>query len=53
MEKDDIHAGIAPQEVAEIETKDDLENEKAGGDPFTAEEERRLVRKLDFWYVLT
>jgi hypothetical protein len=36
----------------EVEKVDELDATKAGGEPFTPEEERRLVRKLDFWYVL-
>jgi hypothetical protein len=56
MEIDDIHGGLAVQGDGktnlseEIEKADDLDHAKAGGDPFTAKDERRLVRKLDLWY---
>lgn len=36
--------------IEEVEKVDD-DAVKVHRDPFTAEEERRLVRKLDLWYV--
>lgn len=36
------------EEIEKME--DDTANMKPSHDPFTPEEEKRLVRKLDFWY---
>jgi hypothetical protein len=36
------------EEIEKIE--DDAANMKPSSDPFTPEEEKRLIRKLDFWY---
>lgn len=36
------------EEIEKME--DDTANMKPSHDPFTAEEEKRLIRKLDFWY---
>lgn len=55
MELDDINAGLASQEatqkkaVEEIEKVDDLDIAKDGGGAINHGEEKRLVRKLDFW----
>lgn len=39
------------EEIEKVE--DDPANMKPTNDPFTPEEEKRLVRKLDFWYDMT
>lgn len=36
-------------DLAEVEKVDDVEVSKPEGEVFTPEEEKRLVRKLDFW----
>lgn len=36
------------EEIEKVE--DDAANMKPSNDPFTPEEEKRLIRKLDFWY---
>lgn len=38
----------AAEEIEKVE--DDPANMKPSNDPFTPEEEKRLIRKLDFWY---
>lgn len=58
MEPGEINGELAVHEdtkrdmAEEVEKLDDVDVAKAGSDPFTPEEERRLVRKLDFWYVM-
>lgn len=55
MELDDINAGLASQEVTEkkrieeVERAEDLDMAKDDGETINHEEEKRLVRKLDFW----
>lgn len=39
------------EEIEKVE--DDAANMKPTNDPFTAEDEKRLIRKLDFWYHIT
>lgn len=39
------------EEIEKVE--DDPANMKPSNDPFTPEEEKRLIRKLDFWYDIT
>lgn len=39
------------EEIEKVE--DDPANMKPTNDPFTAEDEKRLIRKLDFWYDIT
>jgi hypothetical protein len=46
-----VHEQSKNDTAEEVEKIDDLDASKAGGDAFTPEEERRLVRKLDFWYL--
>ena len=56
MELDDINGGVASWEatqknvVAEIEKLETYDMDKTGGDTVDPVEEKRLVRKLDFWY---
>ena len=55
MELDGINRGLPPQEptqkttTEEIEKVDDLDMAKDGGRAIDPAEEKRLVRKLDFW----
>jgi hypothetical protein len=56
MEPSEINSAMARQEdgkldLAEVEKVDDVEVSKSGAEVFTPEEEKRLVRKLDFWSV--
>lgn len=46
QEKDDMLP-----DVEQIDTVDNQEMSKKQEEMFTPEEERKLVRKLDFWYV--
>jgi hypothetical protein len=57
MELDDINGGLASQEMTEkkrleeIERADELDMGKYGGvETIDHAAEKRLVRKLDFWY---
>jgi len=56
MDLDDINSGLASQEIAEkkemkeIERADDLDLIKDGNETIDYAAEKRLVRKLDFWY---
>lgn len=58
MDLDDINGGLASQEIAEkkkleeVERVDDLDMTKDGGEDIDHAAEKRLVRKLDFWYLL-
>jgi hypothetical protein len=56
MEPGEINSAMAGQDdgkldLAEVEKVDDVEVSKSGAEVFTPEEEKRLVRKLDFWWV--
>ncbi len=35
--------------VEEVERANDIDRAKSAGDPFTPEEEKRFVRKIDLW----
>lgn len=55
MDLDDIHGGLASQEVAEkktmeeLERSDDVDTAKHTGEAVDPIAEKNLVRKLDFW----
>ena len=55
MAKDENFPGASASPIAksipveEVERANDIDRAKSAGDPFTPEEERRFVRKIDFW----
>jgi hypothetical protein len=47
----EVHADTKVDRAEEIEKMEyDAANMKPSSDPFTPEDEKRLIRKLDFWY---